>query len=73
MGKTRILAFGDSLTAGYHSSGMGFEPYGAHMEAELNQATPGCACSVDVCGMSGWTTAEMVEAVDERVCTDVRK
>eukprot|EP01048_Picozoa_sp_COSAG05_P016477 COSAG05_NODE_2124_length_3525_cov_2.233800_2_plen_263_part_00 len=42
------LAYGDSLTAGYHSDGQGFSPYSLALAAAL----PG-ECSVDSCGASG--------------------
>eukprot|EP01048_Picozoa_sp_COSAG05_P013515 COSAG05_NODE_1446_length_4868_cov_3.167121_1_plen_280_part_00 len=43
-----FLAYGDSLTAGYHSNGSAFAPYGEALEASLPSG-----CFVESCGASG--------------------
>jgi len=62
----RVLTFGDSLTAGYTVmySGSTFHPYADLMNA---------ACSLlqaDSIGMSGWTTSQLVESMNELRITD---
>jgi len=54
----KILCFGDSITAGFHSGGRCFEPYGRTMGAEMRAS--GCDVSVLVNGLSGLTAREMV-------------
>merc|ERR1712136_727632 len=54
----KILCFGDSITAGFHSGGRRFEPYGRTMGAEMRAS--GCDVSVLVNGLSGLTAREMV-------------
>ena len=39
----RVLAIGDSLTAGYHSLGTAYHPYGARLQALLNADGDGAA------------------------------
>jgi acetoin utilization deacetylase AcuC-like enzyme/lysophospholipase L1-like esterase len=57
---TRILAYGDSLTAGYWRNGMGeWAPY---VDA-IGERFPTVSCSH--VGMSGWGTVQMVEAMQE--------
>mmetsp|Transcript_29361 Transcript_29361/g.94715 ORF Transcript_29361/g.94715 Transcript_29361/m.94715 type:complete len:217 (-) Transcript_29361:143-793(-) len=48
----RVLAYGDSLTAGYHGGGRFFAPYASCLESE--------DVLVDYVGLSGWTAEEMV-------------
>ncbi len=52
-----VLCYGDSLTAGYYRYGSEFYPYGDTL-AKLSQA------KVDVVGMSGWTSEEMVQSAE---------
>lgn len=58
----RILAFGDSLTAGYHSDGERFAPYAA----ALAQSLGGCGHSAEIwaCGLSGLSARQMLEHAD---------
>ena len=58
-----ILCFGDSLTAGFYRHGSRFSPYAR----EIRSALFG---EVDVIGMSGWTTTEMVHNMDCSECID---
>lgn len=58
----RILCYGDSLTAGFFSGGTRFEPYARALLRELSAA--GVSCEVSLCGHSGRTTREMVEAAN---------
>ena len=52
----QILCYGDSLTAGYCNYGSEFSPY-ARTLSEL----AGFGVNVNVVGMSGWTTDQMVQ------------
>lgn len=54
---TRILAFGDSLTAGFCKGGQEFEPYGNKLASALDLL--GMHAEVIVCGLSGRTAAYM--------------
>jgi lysophospholipase L1-like esterase len=54
----KILCFGDSITAGFHSGGRCFEPYGRTMGGAMRSS--GCDVSVLVNGLSGLTAREMV-------------
>eukprot|EP00437_Effrenium_voratum_P011038 CAMPEP_0181419612 /NCGR_PEP_ID=MMETSP1110-20121109/12162_1 /TAXON_ID=174948 /ORGANISM="Symbiodinium sp., Strain CCMP421" /LENGTH=260 /DNA_ID=CAMNT_0023542631 /DNA_START=61 /DNA_END=840 /DNA_ORIENTATION=- len=56
----RILCYGDSLTAGFFAGGMKFEPYGRTMSEVLSAG--GYPCEVSVCGHSGCTTRDMLDA-----------
>ena len=49
----RVLAYGDSLTAGFYKGGRQFHPYAPRLSELLG------GCTVDWLGLSGWTTAEM--------------
>lgn len=53
---TRVLAYGDSLTAGfYHEGGrLRFAPYAPHLSARLG------GCTVDWIGLSGYTASQML-------------
>jgi len=55
----RVLAFGDSLTAGYHQLGFRFEPYAKHL-SELLTKKMGQPVQVEELGFSGWTTSDML-------------
>merc|ERR1712129_53065 len=59
----RILAFGDSLTAGYYASGWRFAPYGAALAEAL---LPDIQAEVWVCGLSGLTAREMAAKQNAR-------
>ena len=61
----RLLAFGDSLTAGYHRSGAAFAPWAPVLRDQLGVA------AVDHIGLSGMTAAQMVRFADQEVVTDV--
>lgn len=52
---TRVLAFGDSLTAGWTAGGARFHPYAREAAEKLGGA------EVDVVGVSGETAAELAE------------
>jgi hypothetical protein len=58
---TRILAYGDSLTAGYHAQGLEFAPWAPLLRPLLGAAV------VEHCGLSGATVRELVEAADAEV------
>lgn len=60
----RVLAFGDSLTAGYYQSGAKFAPWAPLLAKLLDLGT------IDHIGMSGFTTGEMVECLDSEAVTD---
>lgn len=49
----RILCFGDSLTAGYTSSGWEFYPYADHLRAGLQKMLATSDIEIDVDGRSG--------------------
>lgn len=53
-GPQTVLAFGDSLTAGYYNAGWSFNPYALELEA-------GLGVPVDNVGLSGWTSSDMLE------------
>ena len=61
----RILAFGDSLTAGYHSMGAAYAPWACTLCQLLGAEV------VDHIGLSGFTTAELVRSMDDCSVTDV--
>lgn len=61
----RLLAYGDSLTAGYCQMGRAFKPW-----APLLCKLLGCAL-VDHTGLSGWRTSQMVQALDAPDVADV--
>lgn len=60
----RVLCFGDSLTAGFCSSGAMFHPYGQVIAEEMD------GVDVSVCGMSGRTTEEMLNDRESMATTD---
>ncbi|KAJ5246410.1 SGNH hydrolase [Penicillium chermesinum] len=49
----RILCFGDSLTAGYHSWGIGAHPYAAKLKQTLETALPNLEIESKVDGVPG--------------------
>ena len=64
---TRILCYGDSLTAGYTAASPytgEYVPWAPHLAIALG-------VSVEHVGMSGWTTRQMLDHQDSRVGTDV--
>eukprot|EP00929_Paragymnodinium_shiwhaense_P084000 TRINITY_DN4489_c0_g1_i4.p1 TRINITY_DN4489_c0_g1~~TRINITY_DN4489_c0_g1_i4.p1 ORF type:complete len:336 (+),score=50.14 TRINITY_DN4489_c0_g1_i4:122-1129(+) len=56
---TRVLCYGDSLTAGFCSHGALFEPYGRTLADVLGAA--GVASEVIVCGHSGGLASDFVD------------
>jgi lysophospholipase L1-like esterase len=54
---TRVLAYGDSLTAGFWRGGSRFHPYSTRLSALLG------GCVVDHIGLSGWTAQEMRQSL----------
>jgi lysophospholipase L1-like esterase len=61
---TRVLCYGDSLTAGWCKAGAFFCPYGQILAEELGNA------EVLVCGLSGRTAEEMLEVRHSASATD---
>ena len=64
---TRILCYGDSLTAGYTAASPytgEYAPWAPHLAIALG-------VSVEHVGMSGWTTRQMLDHQNSRVGTDV--
>lgn len=59
--RQRILAYGDSLTAGYWDNGDRFWPYGAALAEGL---LPDVVADVSVCGLSSFTAGELLEDID---------
>lgn len=68
--RLRILAYGDSLTAGFYNDGDRFAPYGAAMVEALSVCDGGCAVELWMCGLSGLEASEMVVGLDRRVLED---
>lgn len=60
------MCFGDSLTAGYLQAGTQFHPYSDRLQTRL-----GAPWSVDHVGLSGWTTQQMIGAMDATTAGDV--
>ncbi|CAE8634549.1 unnamed protein product, partial [Polarella glacialis] len=67
--RRRILAYGDSLTAGFCDSDgeLRFSPYG---KALCEALAPSIAAEIWVCGLSGMEAAEMAQALDCRSIED---
>ena len=66
----RFLAYGDSLTAGYHSNGAAFEPYAATLQTELRKEC--CPdCRVEVSGASGAQVFKLAKELDVERALDV--
>lgn len=61
----RVICYGDSLTAGFCSSGAQFEPYGRSLVKEL--AARGVPCEIVVSGHTGKTAEEMVASLDTSI------
>jgi len=66
----RLLAFGDSLTAGYSKYGFVFTPYSTHLTRLLSEQLKQDVV-VDELGFSGWTTYQMLNKFDEERGVDV--
>ena len=49
----RILAFGNSLTAGYTSYGLTYHPYAGELRSTLQKYLPSTNIVIDVDGLSG--------------------
>jgi len=60
--RARVVAFGDSLTAGWYCKGSKFEPYA---KALLKALPPQIAVDIFVCGLSGFTAGQMVNSMDQ--------
>ena len=54
---TRVLCYGDSLTAGFWDGGARFHPYAAQLSRRLG------GCTVDHIGLSGFTSAQMADTL----------
>ena len=54
---TRVLCYGDSLTAGFWAGGHRFHPYAQQLSRRLG------GCPVDHIGLSGYTSAQMAETI----------
>ena len=60
-----LLAYGDSLTAGYHDSGHAFAPYSTSLATALG-------CTVDACGASGAQVYKLANSqIESESCIDV--
>ena len=63
----RFLAFGDSLTAGYHADGLAFSPYAGALASAI-----GCPASAfTVCGASGLQATQLVHVLESESERDV--
>lgn len=61
----RILAYGDSLTAGWHDDGESLTPYAPTLEKRLRQLVGHKEIIVRHRGLSGWTAQSMAQAADQ--------
>jgi len=61
--RRRVLAYGDSLTAGYRLNGFRFSPYGLFLAGAL--AGSDSVVDVWVCGLSGMTAKELADGLDK--------
>jgi len=61
----RLFAFGDSLTAGYHHMGAAFAPWAPVLSKLLGDVT------IDHVGLSGFTSAQMLNSMDDSAVEDV--
>lgn len=66
---SRILCYGDSLTAGYYDGGRRFSPYGKALEGALTSL--GFQCEVSINGLSGHRADQMVAELNSPVCQDI--
>ena len=62
-----VLCYGDSLTAGYVTE----SPYTHEYKPWAPLVAEALGVRVDHCGMSGWTTQQMLEALDATAAADV--
>jgi lysophospholipase L1-like esterase len=62
-----LLAFGDSLTAGYHSQGQSFSPWAPLLCRMLGEGVD----AIDHVGMSGFTTGQLLQSADQAEVHDV--
>mmetsp|Transcript_28057 Transcript_28057/g.65177 ORF Transcript_28057/g.65177 Transcript_28057/m.65177 type:complete len:533 (-) Transcript_28057:1934-3532(-) len=60
--RKRIVAFGDSLTAGWYNLGRSFEPYAKSLVKNLPAEIP---VDVHVCGLSGYSAGQMVDSLGQ--------
>ena len=65
LSEKKVLAYGDSLTAGFYMAGQRFSPYGEALSRELGDV------DMWVCGLSGLTAVQLFEGVDARLIVDV--
>lgn len=65
--RRRVLAFGDSLTAGYNCYGHLFTPYAEGLVPAL---LPGIEAEVWLCGLSGMTAEDMANDLDKAEVSD---
>lgn len=63
-----ILLYGDSITAGYCDNGRHFKPYGWALADFLKRQ--GIDCRVSICGLSGFSAAQMVDHMNSPVVSD---
>mmetsp|Transcript_54432 Transcript_54432/g.100595 ORF Transcript_54432/g.100595 Transcript_54432/m.100595 type:complete len:242 (-) Transcript_54432:150-875(-) len=66
---TRILCYGDSNTAGFHSGGKGYEPYANTLAMHLEAQGVGCKVAQD--GLSGLTARTMVQEMHSSSIRDI--
>jgi len=66
---SRILCYGDSLTAGFYSGGTAFSPYGRALQEALKSL--GFQCEVRINGLSGHRADQMLAELDTPVCRDM--
>lgn len=64
-----IVCFGDSITAGYHSGGKYFEPYGKTLSSYMMKL--GCRATVRVNGLCGMTARDMAAKMSHPAIPDV--
>ena len=58
---TRILCYGDSLTAGFCCGGYKFAPYATFLKERLESMNQNLKIEIDSYGFSGWTTEQLLE------------
>jgi len=63
----RILAYGDSLSAGFYARGRKFAPYAPPLSELLG------GCTVDWIGLSGWTTGQMLNTLPGAAASGLRR
>mmetsp|Transcript_29133 Transcript_29133/g.53156 ORF Transcript_29133/g.53156 Transcript_29133/m.53156 type:complete len:295 (+) Transcript_29133:134-1018(+) len=65
--RKRLLAYGDSLTAGFCNEGQDYHPYAPFL---MDALMPRVAADVCMCGLSGLTAAQLVSQVDAVTIVD---